>query len=57
VENEMLQPFGEMGISEAFEQWGQLFSNVQLMEKVNHYIGKMKFIDDIALLHILINEP
>ena len=57
VENEMLQPFGEIRISEAFEQWGQLFSNVQLMEKVNHYIGKMKFIDDIALLHILINEP
>ncbi len=57
VENEMLQPFGEIGISEAFEQWGQQFSNVQLMEKVNQYIGKMKFIDDIALLHILINEP
>jgi hypothetical protein len=57
VENEMLQPFGEIGISEAFEQWGQQFSNVQLMEKVNQYIGKMEFIDDIALLHILINEP
>ena len=56
VENEKLQPFGEEGISEAFEQWGQQFSNLQLMDKVNYFIGKMKFIDDIALLHILINE-
>ncbi len=54
VENEALQPFGEAGINEAFDQWGQAFSNHQLMEKVTNYIGKMKFIDDIALLHIVI---
>jgi len=54
VENEALQPFGESGIAESFDQWGQTFSNHQLMEKVTHFIGKMKFIDDIALLHIVI---
>ncbi len=54
VENEKLQPFGENGIAEAFENTGRHFSNVLLIEKVNDFIGKMKFIDDIALMHIVI---
>ncbi len=54
VENEMLIPFGENGIQQAFERYQKGFSNDSLMDNVHQFIGKMKFIDDIALLHIVI---
>ena len=54
VENENLFSFGEEGVNRAFQQWGQDFSNESLIEMVTDFIGKMKFIDDIALLHIVI---
>ncbi len=54
VENEMLIPFGENGIQQAFERYQKGFSNDSLMDSVHQFIGKMKFIDDIALLHIVI---
>jgi sigma-B regulation protein RsbU (phosphoserine phosphatase) len=54
VENENLISFGEDGVERAFQQWGQKFSNESLIEMVTDFIGKMKFIDDIALLHIVI---
>ncbi|MEN9333720.1 MAG: Phosphoserine phosphatase RsbU [Bacteroidota bacterium] len=54
VENENLISFGENGVERAFQQWGQKFSNESLIEMVTDFIGKMKFIDDIALLHIVI---
>jgi sigma-B regulation protein RsbU (phosphoserine phosphatase) len=54
VENEDLVPFSEEGIIRAFQKFGHGFSNKLLMEMFTQFIGKMKFIDDIALLHIVI---
>lgn len=54
VENEMNSAFGENGIKDAFDAYQKSFSNDSLMINVNQFIGKMKFIDDIALLHIVI---
>jgi len=54
VENDLFIPFGENGVKLAFEQYQKDFSNDSLMNNVHQFIGKMKFIDDIALLHIVI---
>lgn len=54
VENELFIPFGENGIKQTFEKYQKGFSNHFLMDNVHQFIGKMKFIDDIALLHIVI---
>jgi len=53
VENDSHESFGELGITQTFDKHGADFKNSLLIDEVNHFIGKMNFIDDIALLHLV----